>query len=46
MKTIAIISIIGFLIMWALCKVAGDSDRKWKIDMKLYWDGLKNMDLQ
>ena len=26
MKTIAIISIIGFLIMWALCKVAGDSD--------------------
>ena len=28
MKTIVIISIIGFLIMWALCKVAGDSDRR------------------
>ena len=29
MKTIAIISIIiVFFIMWALCKVAGDSDRK------------------
>lgn len=28
MKTVAIISIIGFLIMWALCKVAGDSDRR------------------
>ena len=27
MKTIAIITIITvFLIMWALCKVAGDSD--------------------
>ena len=29
MKTIVIITIIiVFLIMWALCKVAGDSDRK------------------
>lgn len=28
MKTIAIITIIGFFIMWALCKVAGDSDRR------------------
>lgn len=29
MKTIAIITIITvFLIMWALCKVAGDSDRR------------------
>ena len=29
MKTIAIITIkTVFFIMWALCKVAGDSDRK------------------
>ena len=29
MKTIAIITIITvFFIMWALCKAAGDSDRK------------------
>ena len=29
MKTIAIITIIAvFFIMWALCKVAGDSDRR------------------
>ena len=29
MKTISIITIITvFLIMWALCKVAGDGDRK------------------
>lgn len=29
MKTIAIITIIVvFFIMWALCKVAGDSDRR------------------
>ena len=29
MKTIAIITVITvFFIMWALCKVAGDSDRR------------------
>ena len=29
MKTIAIITIITvFFIMWAMCKVAGDSDKK------------------